>query len=121
MNTTCFRSLGFGMLLSVSLSACTSTYIVRRDADSSVGTSSFRDYTVYCNDGDSATGGGCGMGVPTNGWTVNICDPIGLSPSGNPNISPGTGQKAIGWRIGITGPSGTTPSSAAVFAVCADR
>ena len=116
MNTTCFRVIGLGVVFFLFLSACTSTYIVRRDADLSVGTPSFRDYTVYCNDGDPATGGGCSMGVPTNGWTVNICDPVGLSPSGNPNISPSAGQKAIGWRIGITGPSSTKPSSAAVFA-----
>ena len=75
--------------------------------------------TVYCNDGDIATGGGCAMGVPTNGWTVNICDPLGRNPeSGSPTISPGTGYIPIGWRIMISGPAGSQPSSAAAFAVC---
>ncbi len=110
------------IILAIILSACTtSNYIVRKNMDLSTFSTSTtgRDMTVYCKDGDIATGGGCAMGVPTNGWIINICDPLGRNPeSGSPAISPGSGYIPIGWRIMISGPAGSQPSSVAAFAVC---
>lgn len=109
---------------SLALGGCISTHVKRASFDLTLGSPTSKELTTYCNETDRtagvATGGGCSMGSPTNGWAIVRCDPIGVSPSGNPNISPGSGQRAIGWRMSIEGPAGSTPSSAHVWAVCAD-
>ena len=119
------RALGIGLLIVVANSGCAEPYIVRNlinvpPTPSSAATATL-EYTAYCNSGDYATGGGCGVSSPTRGWTVQICDPIGLSPSGSPNISPSTGQKPIGWRMRATGPGAQKPDNLVVFSVCDNR
>ena len=119
---------GFILVLTwtLTLQGCSvSTYVVRKQIDLTVGSQVMKEVNAYCDAAQPtaglATGGGCSMGSPHNGWAVVRCDPIGLGDSGFPNISPSTGQRAIGWRMSIAGPAGTTPSSAALFAVCAQQ